>query len=74
MGSRGHPAHKGDWRARYAVAASLRFPRRTPGERLCSGCLAERSSRKRVYMFFMLCQGWHCQFLEEDLNTPLPVN
>jgi hypothetical protein len=23
-------------------------------------------------MFFMLRQGWHCQFLEEDLKTPLP--
>ena len=28
--------------------------------------------RHRVYMTFMLCQGWHCQFLEEDLKTPLP--
>ncbi len=35
-------------------------------------CLAERNPRKRVYMFFMLRQGWHCQFLEEDLKTPLP--
>ena len=23
-------------------------------------------------MFFMLSQDWHCQFLEEDLKTPLP--
>jgi len=23
-------------------------------------------------MSFMLRQGWHCQFLEEDLKTPLP--
>jgi hypothetical protein len=23
-------------------------------------------------MFFMARQGWHCQFMEEDLKTPLP--
>ena len=23
-------------------------------------------------MHFMLCEGWFCQFLEEDLKTPLP--
>src|SRR5271156_3803526 len=51
---------------------SMLSPTRTPGERLCSRCLAERAPRKRVYMFFMLRQGWHCQFLEEDLKTPLP--
>ena len=26
----------------------------------------------RVYMSFMLSKGWHCQFLEADLKTPLP--
>jgi len=26
----------------------------------------------RVYMSFMLRQGWHFQFLEEDLKTSLP--
>jgi hypothetical protein len=26
----------------------------------------------RVYMSFMLCHGWYCQFLEEDLKTSLP--
>jgi hypothetical protein len=26
----------------------------------------------RVYMFFMLNQGWYCQFLQADLKTPLP--
>jgi hypothetical protein len=26
----------------------------------------------RVYMSFMLSRGWHCQFLEADLKTPLP--
>ena len=51
---------------------SMLPPPHTPGERFCSRCLAERNPRKRVYMFFMLRQGWHCQFLEEDLKTPLP--
>jgi hypothetical protein len=23
-------------------------------------------------MFFMRNKGWYCQFLEEDLKTPLP--
>lgn len=27
---------------------------------------------RRVYMSFMLRDGWYCQFLEEDLRTPLP--
>jgi hypothetical protein len=27
---------------------------------------------RRVYMFFMLREGWHCRFLELDLKTPLP--
>lgn len=26
----------------------------------------------RVYMSFMNRQGWHSQFVEEDLKTPLP--
>ena len=26
----------------------------------------------RVYMSFMARNGWHCQFLEEDLKTSLP--
>jgi hypothetical protein len=26
----------------------------------------------RVYMFFMLHEGWNCQFLKPDLKTPLP--
>jgi hypothetical protein len=51
---------------------SMLPPPHSPGERLCVRCLAERNPRKRVYMFFMLRQGWHCQFLEEDLKTPLP--
>lgn len=35
-------------------------------------CTREKSAKRRIYMFFMLRQGWHCQFLEEDLKTPLP--
>jgi hypothetical protein len=26
----------------------------------------------KVYMYFMHRDGWFCQFLEEDLKTPLP--
>ncbi len=26
----------------------------------------------RVYMFFMHRDGWSCQFMEDDLKTPLP--
>ena len=43
----------------------------TAGEQLCAKCRAERK-RHRVYMFFQHRNGWHCQFLEEDLKTPLP--
>lgn len=28
-------------------------------------------SMRRVYMTFMAREGWFCQFLEEDLKTPL---
>ena len=28
--------------------------------------------RHRVYMSFQSRYGWHCQFLEQDLKTPLP--
>jgi len=28
--------------------------------------------RHRVYMYFQFRDGWHCQFLERDLKTPLP--
>jgi hypothetical protein len=29
-------------------------------------------NRHRVYMSFMERRGWQCQFLEADLQTPLP--
>jgi hypothetical protein len=44
----------------------------TPGERLCARCLQEKAPKRHVYMHFMVRQGWHIQFLEEDLKTPLP--
>ena len=40
------------------------------GERLCDRCGG--AGKKRVYMHFMFRKGWFCQFLEEDLKTPLP--
>jgi len=33
---------------------------------------ARKPSQHRVYLYFMLREGWHCQFLEQDLKTPLP--
>jgi hypothetical protein len=30
------------------------------------------NARHRLYMSFMERQGWQCQFLEADLQTPLP--
>jgi hypothetical protein len=44
----------------------------SPGEHFCARCAASRTPRRRVYMSFMHCEGWHCQFLEEDLKTSLP--
>lgn len=37
-------------------------------ERYCDRC----APRRRVYMSFFSRSGWYCQFLEEDLKTPLP--
>jgi hypothetical protein len=44
----------------------------TPGEKLCDKYQAERRPTRRIYTYFMLSGGWHCQFLEADLKTPLP--
>lgn len=41
-------------------------------ETLCAKCEAERKPKRKVYMYFMLREGWYCQFLEADLKTPLP--
>lgn len=48
----------------------LHDPPPTPGERLCSKC--QSPGIRRVYMYYMFRQDWMCQFLEEDLKTPLP--
>jgi hypothetical protein len=34
--------------------------------------LEANAPRKRIYMHFVLREAWFCQFLEEDLKTPLP--
>jgi len=47
-------------------------PPHVPGEHFCAHCAASRTPRRRVYMSFMHREGWHCQFLEEDLKTSLP--
>jgi hypothetical protein len=33
--------------------------------------MTNQDLRHRVYMSFQCRNGWHCQFLELDLNTPL---
>ena len=43
-------------------------PTHPTGERYCDRC----APRRRVYMSFFSRSGWYCQFLEEDLKTPLP--
>ena len=35
--------------------------------------MANPNDRHRVYMSFMDRRGWQCQFLEADLQTPLPM-
>jgi hypothetical protein len=47
-------------------------PPHSPGEKYCTRCQTERKPVHRVLMHFMLRVGWRCQFLEEDLKTPLP--
>jgi hypothetical protein len=42
----------------------------TPGERLCGKCRPPEIHR--IYMYYMYRENWMCQFLEEDLKTPLP--
>ena len=34
---------------------------------------ARKPTVHRVYLFFMLRNGWHVSFLEPDLKTPLPL-
>ena len=54
-----------------ALCRSSLLAPHTMGEQLCARCRGERK-RDRVYMSFMHRNGWLCQFLEEDLKTPLP--
>jgi len=48
----------------------LHDPPPTRGERLCTKC--KSLGTHRIYMYYMLREGWVCQFLEEDLKTALP--
>src|ERR1700679_3752713 len=41
-------------------------------ERVCKKCKDDRKPRRKVYMHFIVAKGWYCQFLEEDLKTPIP--
>lgn len=34
--------------------------------------MASPNDRHRIYLSFQDRNGWHCQFLEADLKTPLP--
>jgi hypothetical protein len=56
------------------ICALCRAPLPHPyskAEQLCFKCRNERK-RHHVYMSYMLREGWHCQFLEEDCKTSLP--
>jgi hypothetical protein len=58
-------------RGQICAICSLPLPGpHSPGEKLCHRC--QPAKVHRVYMSFMLRGGWYCQFLEEDLKTPLP--
>lgn len=46
-------------------------PPHVPGEQTCEDCGAKRKPPHRIYMHFQTQSGWYCQFLEEDLKTPL---
>jgi hypothetical protein len=58
------------WPVRYAAAFLI-----VDTVRLLFAYTASMTSqdpRHRVYMSFQCRYGWHCQFLEQDLKTPLP--
>ena len=39
---------------------------------MCPKCTEARQPLRDVYMYYMLRDGWYCQFLEADLKTALP--
>jgi hypothetical protein len=57
--------------AKSAANAALLFHLRIDG---ASGCVSAAvvQAGSVVYMQFVLRKGWYCQFLEEDMKTPLP--
>ena len=62
-------------RQRYAgkICCECKAPLPAPhrrGERLCERCGG--AGKKHVYMHFLFRKEWVCQFLNEDLRTPLP--
>src|SRR6266566_2234252 len=65
-----HGAKSPSRKSRTRCKASLPRPH-TPCERLCSKCRGALVMH-RMYMFFMVRNGWHCQSMEEDLKTHLP--
>jgi hypothetical protein len=68
-----HPRRLHDWREGLAVFVGAHFLMPWTGrETLCTKCEEERKPERKVYMHFMLMNGGYCQFLEEDLKTPLP--
>jgi hypothetical protein len=44
-----------------------------PGEQLCARRAVQKKPSHRVYMSIQTQNGWKCQFLEEDLKSPIPV-
>ena len=57
------------------ICCSCKSPLPAPhfaGEKYCRRCSPPNDELLRVYMYFMLRNGWQCQFLEPDLKTALP--
>jgi len=48
-------------------------PPERPGGLACEDCAPAQVPRRRFYKSYMQRLGWYCQFLEEDLKTPLPL-
>jgi hypothetical protein len=58
--------------ARFAAVARTRYRLPTRRANISANAAEDRKPRRRIYMCFMLSKRWSCQFLEEDLKTPLP--